>query len=61
MLRNARDAGAALIDIEWARDRPLIDDLNLTPEQVILSWHDSAGTPTGLAGLAEGMLTTSVR
>jgi 3-dehydroquinate dehydratase/shikimate dehydrogenase len=61
VLRNARDAGAALIDVEWARDRPLIDDLGLAPEQVILSWHDPSGTPDGLEELAESMLNTSAR
>lgn len=61
MLRKARDAGAALIDIEWARDRQLADDLGLAPEQVVLSWHDPRGTPEGLAGLTEGMLSTSAR
>lgn len=60
-LRNARDAGAALIDIEWARDRSLIDDFGIAPEQVVLSWHDPTATPEGLAELAEGMLSTSAR
>jgi len=61
VLRDARDAGAALIDVEWARDRPLIDDLGLAPEQVILSWHDPSGTPEGLPEIAEEMLESSAR
>ena len=40
ILTAARDAGAALIDLENARDAHLIDALGLTPEQVVLSWHD---------------------
>jgi len=61
ILRTARNAGAALIDIEWARDRSLVDELGLAPEQVILSWHDPTGTPEGLAEIAEGMLRSSAR
>ncbi len=47
--------------MEWARDRPLIDDFGLAPEQVVLSWHDPTGTPDGLTELAQGMLSTSAR
>lgn len=45
VLTAARDAGAALIDLENARDAHLIDALGLPPEQVVLSWHDPEGTP----------------
>jgi 3-dehydroquinate dehydratase type I len=61
LLRDARDAGAPLIDVEWARDLPLVDDLRLAPEQVVLSWHDPTGTPEGLAEITEAMLSTSSR
>lgn len=58
ILASARNAGAALIDLEHARDRDLVNDLGLTPEQIVLSWHDPAGTPDDLetivAALHEG-------
>ncbi|MEE4271317.1 MAG: type I 3-dehydroquinate dehydratase [Thermoanaerobaculales bacterium] len=44
-LAVARDAGAALIDLEFARDATVADEIGLAPEQIVLSWHDSAGTP----------------
>ena len=61
VLRDARNAGAALVDLEWARDRRLVDELGLTPEQVVLSWHDPTGTPDSLAEIAEEMLQSSAR
>jgi shikimate dehydrogenase/3-dehydroquinate dehydratase type I len=48
LLAAARDAGAALVDLEHARDRGLMPGLGLAPEQVVLSWHDPTGTPADL-------------
>jgi len=48
ILAAARDAGSALIDLEHARDRVLINSIGLAPEQVVLSWHDPQGTPDDL-------------
>lgn len=58
-IERAREAGADLIDLEWARDRDLKRPLGLAPEQVVLSWHDCDGTPTDLGDLAAAMLATS--
>jgi 3-dehydroquinate dehydratase/shikimate dehydrogenase len=52
----ARDAGAALIDLEQARDSVLGRELGLPPEQTVLSWHDPKGTPEHLAAIADSML-----
>lgn len=60
-LEKARDSGAALIDLEFARDLDLAAKLGLSPEQVILSWHDTGGTPANLADTAERMLASSAR
>jgi len=60
-LEAARDSGAALIDLEQARDAALGRDLGLSPEQIVLSWHDPAGTPEGLAAIAEQMLAETGR
>ena len=57
----ARNAGAVLIDLELERDTPLILDLGLAPEQVILSWHDPEGTPEDLGGIAERLLASPAR
>ncbi len=59
VLAAARDAGAALIDLEYERDLPHLDALGLAPEQVVLSWHDPTGTPGHLAQIAEAMLEAS--
>lgn len=61
VLAAARDAGAALIDLEHARDARLIDDLGLTPEQVVLSWHDPSGTPDDLGQIADELLASPAR
>jgi shikimate dehydrogenase/3-dehydroquinate dehydratase type I len=61
ILSSARDAGPALLDLEHDRDAALIANLGLSPEQVILSWHDPQGTPDRIASLAEGMLEMPAR
>jgi shikimate dehydrogenase/3-dehydroquinate dehydratase type I len=61
ILAAARDAGAALIDLEHARDRRLIHTLGLPPEQIVLSWHDPAGTPNELENIAAGVLESPAR
>jgi len=61
ILSAARDSGAALLDLEFERDAPLIRKLGLTPEQTVLSWHDPSGTPDGLADITERMSENSAR
>ncbi len=39
VLRSAREAGAALVDLELDRDLRLLDRLGLEPERVVLSAH----------------------
>jgi len=56
VLKTAVESGAHLIDLEWARDTELIDQLGLSPEKVVLSWHDTQGTPENLADIAVAML-----
>jgi shikimate dehydrogenase/3-dehydroquinate dehydratase type I len=56
ILAAARDAGAALIDLEHARDARLADELGLAPEQVVLSWHDPGRTPHDLEQTAAELL-----
>ncbi len=56
VLEAAREAGAALIDLEHERDVHLMRALGLAPEQVVLSWHSTDGTPADLGEIAEGML-----
>lgn len=56
---RARDAGAHLIDLEYARDLDLVKKLGLAPEQIVLSWHDCEGTPTNLGDTAGAMLGTA--
>jgi 3-dehydroquinate dehydratase/shikimate dehydrogenase len=60
-LEAARYAGAALIDLEYERDRDLVRDLGLAPEQVVLSWHDVSGTPDDLADTAARMFQSPAR
>ncbi|MCU0234648.1 MAG: type I 3-dehydroquinate dehydratase [Thermoanaerobaculales bacterium] len=60
-LEAARDAGAALIDLEQARDALLGRELGLPPEQTVLSWHDPHGTPGELAPIAERLLASTAR
>jgi shikimate dehydrogenase/3-dehydroquinate dehydratase type I len=57
----ARAAGATLIDLEYARDAGLRNALGLTPEEVVLSWHDPAGTPDDLDRTAAALLATNAR
>ena len=56
VIREAREAGAALLDVEFTRDRHLIAELGLPPEQVVLSWHDPSATPSDLTETAGAML-----
>ncbi len=60
LLKNAVEGGAHLIDLEWDRDRELIDELGLSPERVVLSWHDTEGTPENLPDIAAAMLAEPV-
>jgi 3-dehydroquinate dehydratase/shikimate dehydrogenase len=55
-LRGAREAGAALIDLEYERDLALVDELGLAPEQYVLSWHHPTETPANLSDTAGAML-----
>jgi shikimate dehydrogenase/3-dehydroquinate dehydratase type I len=57
----ARDAGAALLDLEFQRDASLLSDLGLAPEATILSWHDPEGTPDGLAEIAGNLFDSPAR
>ncbi len=59
VLANARNAGAALIDVEFARDRETARRLGIPGEQTVLSWHDPTGTPQDLVGIAAAMLETA--
>ncbi len=61
VLEAAREAGAALIDLEHERDGRLIRELGLAPEQVVLSWHSVDGTPEDLGEIVEGMLESKAR
>ncbi len=59
ILASARDSGAALIDVEFARDREAAQRLGIAPEQMVMSWHDPAGTPHDLLELATAMAASS--
>ncbi|MCP4897273.1 MAG: type I 3-dehydroquinate dehydratase [bacterium] len=61
VIRHAYEAGAALIDIEFDRDLGVIDTLGLEPERVVVSWHDTQGTPQDLVDRADAMLACSAR
>ena len=61
LIGAARDAGAALLDLEFKRDTPLIRELGLAPEQTILSWHDPQGTPDELADIVGRMMEVRTR
>ncbi|MFV2072492.1 MAG: type I 3-dehydroquinate dehydratase [Thermoanaerobaculales bacterium] len=61
VLRAAREAGAALLDLEHRRDGELIDKLGLSPEQIVLSWHDPEATPADLEATAERMIERPAR
>jgi len=58
ILAAARDAGAALIDLEYARDSAFLNLLGLAPEQVVLSWHDPDGTPVDLETIVAALHET---
>lgn len=57
LLEAARDAGAALVDLELDRDLDALRSLGIAPEQVVLSWHDPSGTPRNLERVATVMLS----
>jgi 3-dehydroquinate dehydratase type I len=59
VIRQAHEAGAALLDLEFARDRHLVAELGLPSEQVVLSWHDPTATPSDLTDTAGAMLETT--
>lgn len=61
LIAAALEAGAALVDLEAERDLPLVDRLGLTPDQVVLSWHDPGGTPAGLDSVAARLLERPAR
>jgi len=61
ILGAARIAGAALIDLEHARDQGLRAELGLSPEEIVCSWHDPAGTPVELETIAAGLLESRAR
>ena len=61
VLTAARDAGAALVDLEHRRDGHLMNRLGLAPEQVVLSWHDPEGTPADLDDIAAELLAGPTR
>jgi len=61
MIKAARNAGAALLDLEIERDASLVGELGLTPEQTVLSWHDPHGTPDHLSDIAGRMMETRAR
>jgi 3-dehydroquinate dehydratase/shikimate dehydrogenase len=60
-LTTAREAGAALIDLEFERDASLADTLGLAPEQKVVSWHNPSETPANLEEIAGKMLAFSAR
>ena len=57
----ARNAGAALLDLEFDRDTSLVRELGLPPEQTILSWHDPHGTPEELSTVAGRLMEARAR
>ncbi len=61
LLEHAREAAAALLDLELERDTPLLADLGLEPERIVLSWHDPEGTPPDLERVCERLLELPVR
>jgi 3-dehydroquinate dehydratase/shikimate dehydrogenase len=58
---SAQEAGAALIDLEYRRDRAHLTGLGLEPERVVLSWHSFKETPADLDEVCEAMLATPAR
>ena len=61
ILEAARDAGAALLDLEFERDTSLVLELGLAPEQTILSWHDPERTPEELSDVVGRMMEAQAR
>lgn len=61
IISAARDAGAALLDLEYLRDASLMNDLGLSSEQTILSWHDQSRTPDELAEIAGRLFDSAAR
>jgi shikimate dehydrogenase/3-dehydroquinate dehydratase type I len=61
IIAAARDAGAALLDLEIERDARLASELGIAPEQTILSWHDPRGTPEELADIVSRMMVARAR
>jgi len=61
ILASARNAGASLIDLEHARDRGIVNELGLTPEQIVLSWHDPEGTPDDLESIVAALHDSPAR
>lgn len=61
LLEAAREAGAALVDLEVERDSRLVRALGLAPEQVVLSWHGVDSTPDDLAEITGRMLESAAR
>lgn len=60
-LRRAAESGCALVDLEAARDLPLIRSPGLDPDRVVLSWHDPDGTPDDLDSRRDALLGQPVR
>jgi 3-dehydroquinate dehydratase type I len=58
---SAQEAGAALIDLEYRRDREYLTELGLEPERIVLSWHSFQETPADLDEVCEAMLATPAR
>ncbi len=58
-ITEARNAGAALIDVEFDRDLDLLPGLGIPQEQLVISWHDTEGTPDDLEERCEAMLKHS--
>ena len=61
IIREAREAGATLLDLEFQRDFELRRSLGLAPEQTILSWHDPTCTPESLPTIADQMMESQAR
>ena len=61
IIGGARNAGAALIDLEIERDEALAGDLGIAPEQTIFSWHDPRGTPEELSDIVGRMMGARAR
>lgn len=60
MLKAAVEGGAHLVDLEWARDLRLINELGLPAERIVLSCHDTNGTPDNLSEMVAALLAEPV-